>query len=470
MIATGSYARVRSALASPVRGADCCGSRAALNHTSSASAVLIQVIAHCRHRSLMTAWCFVPEFRAPTARLTLRRLAIAIMGAATLVLAACTESATTVTTLPSPASLAEEADPASSSASGVATDSSNPVDPSSDGSGESEAPDEVRWTLRNDAGDVADIGIWWWTPQPATRPSQGADFINSYCGDALARAGITLERVVAVTVVVFEEVTYPLDVRAELALGNGVYTVDSSSDRVTAHRADAVWMERVGQSECDVDPAGGYSSRAYELKAEEGLKWLWTGWLLFPGVTPKDPEGANSPAHRVAFKFDQVQLGGQAVEVSDVSGTSALTCGTATGLFAVDVTAARAAGCLTGVADSVTSADLSGVWNGTCTCNQGLTRLRLTLTPTGDTTLTGTFEFSADPSNPSVKSGSYRMDGSISSEGEVSLTPSEWIKQPEGYNPVGLTAFAYQDAPGEISTLSGSITSSSCGTLKVNRS
>jgi hypothetical protein len=82
---------------------------------------------------------------------------------------------------------------------------------------------------------------------------------------------------------------------------------------------------------------------------------------------------------------------------------------------------------------------IAGVWTGTYTCNQGLTDLRLTINDSGGGALTATFDFSADPSNPGVPSGSFAMTGTYSASGLV-LNQDYWINEPDGYSMVNLTA------------------------------
>lgn len=54
--------------------------------------------------------------------------------------------------------------------------------------------------------------------------------------------------------------------------------------------------------------------------------------------------------------------------------------------------------------------------------------------------LTGTFEFSALPENPSVPHGAYTLTGTTtvaSGEVTVTLVPGEWIERPGNYVMVG---------------------------------
>ena len=76
---------------------------------------------------------------------------------------------------------------------------------------------------------------------------------------------------------------------------------------------------------------------------------------------------------------------------------------------------------------------LAAPWYGSYVCNQGLTRLQLTLR-----TLRGSdprqmeaeFVFSADPDNPTVPAGSFRMTGTLDSAGILALKQDRWLDQP----------------------------------------
>lgn len=73
-------------------------------------------------------------------------------------------------------------------------------------------------------------------------------------------------------------------------------------------------------------------------------------------------------------------------------------------------------------------------WHGSYVCNQGLTRLRLTLRPLlpGKTDqLEAEFSFSADPDNPVVPTGSFRMVGTLNpADLTLKLKQDRWLEQP----------------------------------------
>ena len=76
---------------------------------------------------------------------------------------------------------------------------------------------------------------------------------------------------------------------------------------------------------------------------------------------------------------------------------------------------------------------LSAPWYGSYVCNQGLTRLQLTLRPlrgSDPRQLEAEFVFSADPDNPTVPAGSFRMTGTLDGAGLLALKQDRWLDQP----------------------------------------
>lgn len=77
---------------------------------------------------------------------------------------------------------------------------------------------------------------------------------------------------------------------------------------------------------------------------------------------------------------------------------------------------------------------LSAPWHGSYVCNQGLTRLRLLLRPlqgADASRFEAEFAFSADPDNPTVPAGSFRMTGSLDqATGLLTLKQDRWLEQP----------------------------------------
>jgi hypothetical protein len=88
---------------------------------------------------------------------------------------------------------------------------------------------------------------------------------------------------------------------------------------------------------------------------------------------------------------------------------------------------------------------MSGRWEGSYVCGQGLTGLSLQLVGHEDGTLEGIFEFSALPENPEVPSGSYRVHGRVSPGWVVILEAGEWLIHPPEYVTVPLVGRVVAD-------------------------
>lgn len=106
-----------------------------------------------------------------------------------------------------------------------------------------------------------------------------------------------------------------------------------------------------------------------------------------------------------------------------------------------------------------------GAWEGFYHCGQGRTGLRLTLTEGPDETIEGEFAFFAEPGNPGVPSGRFRLEGVAQPSGEFTVRGTEWVDQPEGYRVVGLEGAA--DAGG--ARLTGKVLDPGCSTFEVTR-
>ncbi|MDO9338873.1 MAG: hypothetical protein Q7T61_20965 [Caulobacter sp.] len=102
---------------------------------------------------------------------------------------------------------------------------------------------------------------------------------------------------------------------------------------------------------------------------------------------------------------------------------------------------------------------IDGVWKGNYECAQGKTALTLTLDGDADGDIDGTFAFDFQG-----VSGSYRLRGVITPDGELKLNPTTWISQPDGYGMVGLAGRAYdRSREGQPDALFGDVTDPSCG-------
>ena len=75
---------------------------------------------------------------------------------------------------------------------------------------------------------------------------------------------------------------------------------------------------------------------------------------------------------------------------------------------------------------------ITAPWHGSYVCNQGLTRLQLTLRPlSGGDRIEADFVFAPDPDNPGVPTGSFRLIGSLDrSTGQLVLKQQHWLEQP----------------------------------------
>ena len=105
-------------------------------------------------------------------------------------------------------------------------------------------------------------------------------------------------------------------------------------------------------------------------------------------------------------------------------------------------------------------------WHGSYVCNQGLTRLQLTIRPlaaqSGDR-VEADFSFSADPDNPSVPRGSFRMTGKLNRDAQTLVLRQEhWLEQPTdpSYRMVDLAGRFRQDGSGAL--IQGQITTYGC--------
>ncbi|MFR9795696.1 protein kinase domain-containing protein [Streptomyces sp. MS06] len=109
---------------------------------------------------------------------------------------------------------------------------------------------------------------------------------------------------------------------------------------------------------------------------------------------------------------------------------------------------------------------LSGRWNGSYVCNQGITGLVLTIEQHDDGTADAVFAFYPAPSNPQVPRGSFAMSGTFVN-GLLTLRATHWIEQPPGYVAVDLQAARDPSLPNH---LDGRIYGPNCTTFSTERS
>ncbi|MEU6512364.1 protein kinase [Streptomyces sp. NPDC046942] len=109
---------------------------------------------------------------------------------------------------------------------------------------------------------------------------------------------------------------------------------------------------------------------------------------------------------------------------------------------------------------------LTGQWNGSYVCNQGITGLVLTIEEHDDGTADAVFAFYPAPSNPQVPRGSFAMAGTVQN-GVLTLRATHWINQPPGYLTVDLQGSYDTSTPNH---LDGRVYGSNCTTFSADRS
>jgi hypothetical protein len=116
--------------------------------------------------------------------------------------------------------------------------------------------------------------------------------------------------------------------------------------------------------------------------------------------------------------------------------------------------------------DQLPALAMSGDWEGTYGCSQGLTGLDLRVEATSSGKLTAFFDFYPVIANPGVPSGSFAMSGTYDADG-VTLSPGKWLVEPSGYETVGISGAT----PGSqgINTFRGSVSVSGCKTFLLHR-
>jgi hypothetical protein len=112
-------------------------------------------------------------------------------------------------------------------------------------------------------------------------------------------------------------------------------------------------------------------------------------------------------------------------------------------------------------------ASMEGDWEGTYTCSQGETGLKLAIQKANaQGVANGKFEFFPVAGNPSAKSGSYEVNiGYSPSAGGLKVTGLKWIQQPDGYVMVDLLATGTPTAD----KITGRVLDPSCSTFTITR-
>lgn len=118
-----------------------------------------------------------------------------------------------------------------------------------------------------------------------------------------------------------------------------------------------------------------------------------------------------------------------------------------------------------GSGGSVSISDLRGHWEGTYTCGQGESGLKLDIdSPDATGTANVTFTFFPTSGNQAAASGSYVMRLTATS-GQFKFTQDHWVQQPAGYVMVDLFVPAVSDP----NTLTGTVNGPSCTVFSVTR-
>ena len=109
---------------------------------------------------------------------------------------------------------------------------------------------------------------------------------------------------------------------------------------------------------------------------------------------------------------------------------------------------------------------LTGSWDGTYTCAQGLTGMHLQIAAPQNGSSAVVYDFYPVASNPMVPPGSINFTASLATDGSVTLTPGSWIDQPAGY----VTVKLYGTLPTAGSdTFNGTVAGNGCTTFTVTR-
>ncbi len=104
-------------------------------------------------------------------------------------------------------------------------------------------------------------------------------------------------------------------------------------------------------------------------------------------------------------------------------------------------------------------------WRGTYTCGQGLTGVEVTLRPSGQGTLEGTFSFFPTATNPSAARGCYNVTASVDPNTQRMRTRAgSWVNQPSGYSTVDLDGVVASDQ-----SWAGQVLGGACSSFQVQR-
>lgn len=103
---------------------------------------------------------------------------------------------------------------------------------------------------------------------------------------------------------------------------------------------------------------------------------------------------------------------------------------------------------------------LTGRWQGSYICSQGVTGLTVKLQGNKNGDIVGVFEFYPLPQNPRIQAGTYTVSGKYLSNNQLLLSPVNWVNRPSNYIMVSLN--------GHASTTHFNGVSPECGNKKFN--
>ncbi|BDA86403.1 hypothetical protein Sa4125_39450 [Aureimonas sp. SA4125] len=110
--------------------------------------------------------------------------------------------------------------------------------------------------------------------------------------------------------------------------------------------------------------------------------------------------------------------------------------------------------------------DLSGTWQGTYDCAQGVTGLVLTFSPDPRGGYVGTFAFRAVKENPGVSAGAFAVTALYDlEENSFTVDPGLWLTQPGGFVTVPLVGRLSEDGQ----AFAGEVLTRGCGKFLVRR-
>ncbi|MBN2285867.1 MAG: M23 family metallopeptidase [Tissierellales bacterium] len=225
------------------------------------------------------------------------------------------------------------------------------------------------------------------------------------------------------------------EVGAVTSSTNEPFDVFISSDKVNWTKVADNIMDDPGKSYASVNISGNSGSFKY-IKVVDRATDL--SWAYAPG-SDIDAIGALYEGEALPLinpSIYQDRLSGLPGTTFEQWGDGFTRNSTATLHFKTPIT----------TGDAILQRNLSGIWEGSYTCSQGLTNLRLEITENASYEIDAVFNFYANVSNPSVPAGSFRMVGTYDAISKaINLDATEWIDQPSGWLTVDLSGTVSHD-------------------------